>query len=460
MPRLTMCATDTAALLQLALGAPGSACRVGRRDEAAFLSNIFFSHTMTVFQGIGVLFTIVALCGFINYKWIKLPDTLGITAVGLALSAIVTAIGVTNPGMTEGARALIQQIDFTDVVFHGLLSLLLFAGALHVDLSRLKEQRVSIFLLATVGVLISTAAVGTGLYYLLGAIGTPISLLVCLMFGALISPTDPIAVLSVLKKAKVNPVLESKIAGEALFNDGTAVVAFMTLLGLAMGTATLSAEAIVLSLVTEVIGAGVLGLVAGYVATLMLRQLDSYAVEILITLSLATAGFSLAEQLHVSAPLAVVVMGLVIGNLGRQSMSTKTQEHLFSFWELLDELLNLVLFGLIGLEVIALTMDWGVIWIGLLTVPVVLVARAVSVGIPFFVLHNFRKRTSPHTVEIMTWGGLRGGISIALALSLPMTMEGRDMIVGITYVVVIFSLLVQATTLGRFMAFLKRKDEL
>ncbi|SPU51627.1 sodium/hydrogen exchanger family protein [Bordetella trematum] len=227
---------------------------MGRQDGAALLSNIFFSHTMTVFQGIGVLFTIVALCGFINYKWIKLPDTLGITAVGLALSAIVTAIGVTNPGMTEGARALIQQIDFTDVVFHGLLSLLLFAGALHVDLSRLKEQRVSIFLLATVGVLISTAAVGAGLYYLLAAIGMPISLLVCLMFGALISPTDPIAVLSVLKKAKVNPVLESKIAGEALFNDGTAVVAFMTLLGLAMGTATLSAEAIALSLATEVIG--------------------------------------------------------------------------------------------------------------------------------------------------------------------------------------------------------------
>lgn len=414
---------------------------------------------MSVFQGIGILFTVVALCGFINFKWVKLPDTLGITAVGLALSAIVTAVGVKHPGMTEAAKAAIKQIDFTDVVFHGLLSLLLFAGSLHVDLTRLKQQKLSIFLLATVGVVISTAVVGGGLYFVLGAIGTPVSLLICLMFGALISPTDPIAVLSVLKKAKVAPELEAKIAGEALFNDGTAVVAFMTLLGLATGTATLSAESIALSLAKEVIGAAVLGLIVGYGAALMLRQLDSYAVEILITLALATAGFSLAEQLHVSAPLAVVIMGLVIGNLGKQAMSESTREHLFSFWELLDELLNLLLFGLIGLEVIALTMDWGVIWLGLLAVPVVLVARAVSVGIPFLVLSNFRKRTSPNTVEIMTWGGLRGGISIALALSLPMTLEGRDTIVGITYVVVIFSLLVQATTLGKFMGWLKRKDQ-
>jgi len=412
---------------------------------------------LTVFQGIGVLFTIVALCGYINYRWVKLPDTLGITAVGLTLSAIVTAIGVTHPGMTEGARALIEQIDFTDVVFHGLLSLLLFAGALHVDLSRLKQQKVSILLLATVGVVISTAVVGYGVFYLLQLVGTPVPLMVCLVFGALISPTDPIAVLSVLKKANVTPELESKIAGEALFNDGTAVVAFMTLLGLAMGTTTLSAEAVAITLATEVIGAALLGLAVGYGAVFMFRRLDSYAVEILITLSMATAGFSLAEQLHVSAPLAVVVMGLVIGSAGKQAMTEKSREHLFSFWELLDELLNLMLFGLIGLEGIALTMDWGVIWMGILAVPVVLLARAVSVGVPFFALSRLRKRTSPNAVPIMTWGGLRGGISIALALSLPLSMEGRDTIVGITYVVVIFSLLVQATTLGRFIGWLNKR---
>lgn len=340
---------------------------------------------------------------------------------------------------------------------HGLLSLLLFAGALHVDLSRLKQQKVSILLLATVGVVISTAVVGYGVFYLLQLVGAPVPLMVCLVFGALISPTDPIAVLSVLKKANVSPELESKIAGEALFNDGTAVVAFMTLLGLAMGSTSLDAGAVALTLAKEVIGAGVLGLVVGYGAVLMLRQLDSYAVEILITLALATAGFSLAEQLHVSAPLAVVVMGLVIGSAGKKAMTEKSREHLFSFWELLDELLNLMLFGLIGLEVIALTMDWGVIWMGMLAVPVVLAARAVSVSVPFFALSRLRKRTSPNAVPIMTWGGLRGGISIALALSLPLSMEGRDTIVGITYVVVIVSLLVQATTLGRFIGWLNAR---
>lgn len=413
---------------------------------------------MTVFQGIGILFTVVAICGFINYKWVKLPDSLGMTAVGLALSAAVTAIGVTHPGMTQAAKDLILQIDFTDVVFHGLLSFLLFAGALHVNLSSLKAQKLSIFVLATFGVLISTAVVGGGMYYLLALLGMPLGLLPCLLFGALISPTDPIAVLSVLKKANVSEELEAKITGESLFNDGTAVVAFMTILGLAMGTTELSAQSIGTSLLREVLGAGVLGVVVGYGASLMLRQLDSYPLEITITLALATAGYSLAEYFHVSAPLAVVVLGLMIGNVGKKEMSETTREHLFSFWELLDELLNLLLFCLIGLEVIALTMDWGGFWLGLVAVPVVLIARAVSVGLPYMVLNNFRKKTSPNTVEIMTWGGLRGGISIALALSLPLGLEGRETIIEITYVVVVFSLLVQATSLGKVIGYLSRKS--
>jgi CPA1 family monovalent cation:H+ antiporter len=412
---------------------------------------------MTVFQGIGILFTVVAICGFINHRFIRLPDTLGMTAVGLAISAAVTALGVSHPEMTAGAKALIQQIDFTDVVFHGLLSLLLFAGALHVDLTRLTQHRIAIFTLATIGVLISTAVVGGGFYLLMAAIGMPVSLLVALLFGALISPTDPIAVLSVLKKANVSPALESKIAGESLFNDGTAVVAFMTILGLLAGGESFSAGGIAIALVREVLGAFLLGGLVGYGASLMLRHLDSYAVEIIITLALATAGYSLAEHFHVSAPLAVVIMGLVIGNVGKAAMSESTREHLFSFWELLDELLNLLLFALIGLEVVALTVDWSQVWIGFLAVPVVLLARFASVGIPFFALARFR-RSSPNAVPIMTWGGLRGGISIALALSLPAAIEGRDLIIGVTYVVVVFSLLIQATTLGRFIAYLGERE--
>ncbi len=412
---------------------------------------------MTVFQGIGVLFTVVAICGFINHRITKLPDTLGMTAVGLAISAVVTALGVTHPEMTAGAKALIQQIDFTDVVFHGLLSLLLFAGALHVDLTRLSQHRIAIFTLATIGVLISTAVVGGGFYLLMAGIGMPVSLLVALLFGALISPTDPIAVLSVLKKANVTPSLESKIAGEALFNDGTAVVAFMTILGLLAGGEAVSTASVATALAREVLGAFVLGGLVGYGASLMLRHLDSYAVEIIITLALATAGYSLAEYVHVSAPLAVVIMGLVIGNVGKEAMSESTREHLFSFWELLDELLNLLLFALIGLEVVALTVDWSQVWIGFLAVPVVLFARFASVALPFFALQRFR-RSAPNAVPIMTWGGLRGGISIALALSLPTTVEARDLIIGVTYVVVVFSLLVQATTLGRFIGYLAKKE--
>lgn len=404
---------------------------------------------MTIFQGVGVLFTLVAIFGYLNHRFVRLPDTLGITAVGLLVSVIVAGVATLFPEvhLARKAQELAAQIDFTDVVFHGLLSLLLFAGALHVDLARLREHRLPVFLLATVGVLISTAVVGVGFYYVAQLFGFHISLLWCLAFGALVSPTDPIAVLSVLKSAGAAPAVEAKITGESLFNDGTAVVAFLTLVGLAAGTAELSAGAIASALAREVIGGVLVGLAVGFGASFLLRDLESYAIEILITLAMATAGYSLAELVHVSAPLAVVIMGLVLGNHGAaRHMSEKTREHLYNFWHLLDELLNLVLFGLIGLEVIALAFHVRDIWLGIATVPVVLLARLASVGIPLSALGKFRE-SSPHAIKIMTWGGLRGGISIALALSLP-AFEGRDMVIGVTYVVVIFSLLVQATTLG------------
>lgn len=254
--------------------------------------------------------------------------------------------------------------------------------------------------------------------------------------------------LAVLKSAGAPPSLEAKIASEALLNDGTAMVTFLTLVGLATGASDFSAAHVSTLLLREVAGALVFGVAAGYAACWLLSDIDSYPVEILITLALATGGYSLAEYLHVSAPLAVVAMGLVVGNHGAtRHMSDKTREHLFSFWGLLDELLNLVLFGLIGLEVIALAFDFSGLWVGLVAIPVVLLARGVSVALPMAALRRFRQ-VSPHAVKIMTWGGLRGGISIALALSLP-EFQGRDLVIGVTYVVVVFSLLVQATTLGR-----------
>jgi monovalent cation:H+ antiporter, CPA1 family len=410
---------------------------------------------MTVFQTTGALFAIVALFGVINYRLIRLPDALGITAVGLVVCVVISALGFVYPGMVMAARKIVSQVDFSDIVFHGLLSILLFAGALHVDLSKMRTQRFAVLLLATVGVLISTAVVGLGFFYVTQWLGHPVSLPWCLTFGALISPTDPIAVLSVLKRAGAPESLETKITGESLFNDGTAVVTFATLVGLATGANEFSASAIAIDLLREVAGALAFGAALGFGASLLLRGIENYPVEILITLALATGGYSLAEVLHVSAPLAVVIMGLVIGNHGAlTSMSEKTREHLFSFWQLLDELLNLVLFGLIGLEIIALSLQLRIVWLGLASIPVVLLARGISVAIPLLALQNFR-RLNRHSTLVLTWGGLRGGISIALALSLP-EFSGREMLIGATYLVVVFSLLIQATTLAPLIRRLNR----
>lgn len=404
---------------------------------------------MTLFQGTGLLFTLVAVFGCINHRFVKLPDTIGITAVGLAVSLAISLLGTQHPEMVTGAQALMATIDFPELVFHGLLGLLLFAGSLHVDISRLKVYALPIIALATIGVAISTFAVGFGIHWITAAMGHPVSLMYCLMFGALISPTDPIAVMSILKSAGASTSVENKIVGESLGNDGTAVVAFVTLLGLAGGTTEFSLPGIAVTLAREVIGAIALGVAAGLIVFALLKTIDSYAIEIMLTLSLATGGYALAEYLHVSAPLAVVVMGLMVGNhSAKYAMSEKTRDHLFSFWDLADEMMNLVLFALIGLEVIALALQLHVLWIGIVAVPVVLMARFLSVALPLVPLRRFRAH-SPHSIKIMTWGGLRGGISLALALSLP-NFEGREIVIGMTYVVVLFSLLVQATTLGPF----------
>ena len=402
---------------------------------------------MTIFQLLGLVTTIIAFFGYVNHRFIRLPDTLGITVVGLVVSTLLVFVGHHEPRAVQWAQHFVDSIDFYEVVFHSMLPLLLFAGSLHVNIAEIAKEKGSILLLATVSVAVSTLAVGFGLHFGLALVGVHIQLVYCMLFGALISPTDPIMVLGVLKKVGVPQGLETKISGESLFNDGTAVVAFLLILGLATNPSPPTWTEVGALLFNEVVGAVALGLGVGYGAVLLLRGVDSYPVEILITLALATAGYGLAESLHASAPLAVVIMGLVMGNLGAaKAMSEKTKQHLFSFWELIDELLTLVLFGLIGLQVLALDMNATHLWVGALAVPVVLVARWLSVGMPLVAMLPFRT-FSPHAVKILTWGGLRGGISIALALSLP-AFAGRDLLIGATYVVVLFSLLVQATTLG------------
>lgn len=402
---------------------------------------------MSLFQVASLIITLVAVFGYLNHKLIKLPDAIGITAIGLVASLAIAFTGKLVPAVSHWAERTIQAVDFSETVFHGMLGLLLFAGSLHINLADIAREKWVIGILATVGVLLSTLIVGVGMYLASQAMGLELGFIYCLLFGALISPTDPIAVLAVLRKVGVPKSLETKIAGESLFNDGTGVVAFITILGIANAGHPEPIGATAWLLAREVLGGIAVGLGLGLVGFALLKGVDSYPIEIMITLSMATAGYALAELVDTSAPIAAVVMGLVVGNQGRRlAMSEATRQHLFSFWELLDELLNLVLFGLIGIQIIALTMSPGHLLIAAVAIPVVLIARLLSVAAPLAAMRAFR-RVSEHAVGIMTWGGLRGGISVALALTLP-AFAGRDIVIAATYAVVIFSILVQALTLG------------
>lgn len=301
--------------------------------------------------------------------------------------------------------------------------------------------------------MLSTAIVGALTWGMLALIGLPTTLLDCLLFGALISPTDPIAVLGLLKRVGVPKSLEVQIAGESLFNDGVGVVVFTGLLEVASGLHRPNLGHVGSLFVQEAIGGALFGLVVGLLVFLMLRSVDEYKVEILLSLALVAGGYALADALHLSGPIAMVVAGLMIGNHGRSfAMSPITKERLDLFWELIDEILNAVLFVLIGLEVLALTFTAKNLMAGLLAILIVLTARLISVGLPIRGLRRW-VRFDPFTVRILTWGGLRGGISVALALSLPkeppgISAPGRDVILAITYVVVVFSIVVQGLSIG------------
>lgn len=402
---------------------------------------------MTVLQIAALILSLAAIFSYLNHRYIRLPNTIGLMLIALLLSLALLALG--KLGMVfpaAWASHVLREVDFNLTVLHGMLSFLLFAGALHVNLDDLSEQKWVIGILASIGVLSSTLIIGGLTWWLMGVLGLDIAPIYCLLFGALISPTDPIAVLGILKIAKVPKSLETKIAGESLFNDGVAVVIFIALLEFAMH-GELSAEEVTELFVVEAIGGMLFGLLIGWMAYRMLTKVDNYQVEILITLALVMGGYALAGIIHVSGPIAIVVAGLLIGNHGRVlAMSAKTREHLDTFWELVDEILNAVLFVLIGLEVLALTFNEVYLRASLVLIPVVLLARFISVGVPMSLMRRFRRFT-PHAIKILTWGGLRGGISVALALSLPLGPE-REVILSITYIVVVFSILVQGMTIG------------
>ncbi|PKM44473.1 MAG: sodium:proton antiporter [Gammaproteobacteria bacterium HGW-Gammaproteobacteria-1] len=394
-----------------------------------------------------LLISLAAVFAWINHRFIRLPSTIGLMLIALVFSLVLVLAGALGFGsVADKAQSLLAGIDFNTTLLHGMLSFLLFAGALHVNLADLAKQKWVIAVLASVGVIISTAIVGGLAWLAFSALGLDVPFIYCLVFGALISPTDPIAVLGLLKTTGAPKTLETKITGESLFNDGIGVVVFLVLLGIAT-RGDMTASEVALLFVEEAVGGVVFGLLSGGIAYGMLRKVDNYQVEVLITLALVMGGYALATAIHVSGPIAVVVAGLLIGNQGRLlAMSDTTREHLDSFWELLDEILNAVLFVLIGLELLVLSFSGEYLLAAALAIPIVLLARLVSVGLPIGLMRKSRQ-FSPWVVTLMTWGGLRGGISVALALSLPSGPE-RDLILAVTYVLVVFSILVQGLTLG------------
>ncbi len=403
---------------------------------------------MNLIDTASLVLVTAALFAWFNHRYIKLPTTIGIMLIALLLSVVLIILSKFGIGVgQEYAETFVSGIDFNRTLMDGMLSFLLFAGAMHVNLHQLLKHKLLIGILATVGVVSSTFIVGISSFYLLQMLGLEMPFIYCLVFGSLIAPTDPVAVMAIMKSAGASKSLETKFAGESLFNDGVAVVVFLVLVGIATGEHEASFGSISKLFLIEAVGGILFGFLIGGIGYYLLKTINNYKVEALITLAMVTGGYQMAIQLHTSGPIAVVIAGLLIGNHGRSAMSETTEVQLDHFWELIDEILNAALFMLIGIEMIIISMTGNIIIAGLLMAVIVLLARFVSVGIPTSLL-KLRNTFHPHLVKILTWGGLRGGISVALALSLPKGDE-RDTIVAITYIIVVLSISIQGLTIGK-----------
>ncbi len=405
---------------------------------------------MELYYSFSVLIVLASLFAYINYRVLKLPSTIGIMVIAIIVSVILVASGDNFlPKTTNGLIKLVNSLDFTEVLMGAMLNFLLFAGGIHVNIKDLKEQFGPVVIFSTVGVIISTFAVAFGTFYLLPLVGIQMPFIYCLVFGALISPTDPVAVLSILKQANVSKSLETKVAGESLFNDGMAVVVFTVVLQLAIGKdIDLNVENIGLLLLREAGGGLLLGVLLGYSASRALRVVDDYIISVLITLSVVMGGYLIAREMHISAPLAMVAAGLFMGNFSESfKMKSETQDYLIKFWELIDEIMNAVLFLFIGFELLLIKDLNEYLIAGGICVMIVLLARWVAIFIPTKFM-AFKYRFSPQTVKVLVWGGIRGGVSIALALSIPVN-EYSQIIISITYCVVVFSIIVQGLTIAK-----------
>jgi CPA1 family monovalent cation:H+ antiporter len=414
---------------------------------------------MGVLELIAVLVSLAAVFTFINVHYLRLPSTIGLMALALALSVSVMLISFAVPGLLAAVRGVVGEFDFSVVLLDIMLSFLLFAGAMEIDLRKLKEEKWAIFFLATCGVVLSTVLVGTVAYHVLPMLGLEVGYVYCLLFGALISPTDPIAVLSLMKGTDgISPNLETRIAGESLFNDGVGVVVFLTILHVATGDGgALTPGGVVALFAQEAVGGTLFGVALGMFGFWVLRYVDNEHVEleVLVTLAMVLAGTQLAHTLHVSAPLTMVAMGICVGSRGRsKSLSEVAGTYVYKFWHLVDEALNAILFLLIGLEVLIIPWTLDYLVFGLLAIAIVLAGRFVGVSLPVTAMRAVRS-FERGTIAVLTWGGLRGGISVALALSLPAFAQ-KDLFVTATYSVVVFSIIVQGMTMSRLLERLPR----
>jgi CPA1 family monovalent cation:H+ antiporter len=404
---------------------------------------------LATYQIISIIVLLATVFAYINDRWIKWPPTIGIMVLALFSSILIVILGNLVPSFSAKALGLVSHIDFGQVLIKIMLSFLLFAGAIHIDAVKLRKEFWPVMTLATVGTFISTFLVSVMAYYLFHVFQLQIPYIHCLLFGALISPTDPIAVMAILKKVGIPRTLELKIMGESLFNDGIGVVIFLTILEVASkGTGTFSPSGTIMLFLKEACGGMLFGAVMGYIAYFLLRSIDNYRVEVLITLALVTCGYTLADELHLSAPLAIIVTGIMIGTKGRTvAISSTSWDYLGKFWDLIDEIFNAILFLLIGLEMLIIKIHSTSMIIGCIMILIVLLARWFSVSLPVAIL-RFKIKFEKNAVTILTWGGLRGGLSVAMALSLPQNMH-RDEFVLITYIIVIFSIIVQGLTIGK-----------
>lgn len=412
---------------------------------------------MDYFLIITTLVVLAAAFGYLNVRFLKLPNTIGLMVITIVFTLAVIALSYFDNTLLNAEKYIITQIDFETVLLDIMLSFLLFAGALHTNFEQLKIQRWPVLVFATLGVLVSTFLVATAMFYCLQLLGLQVDYIYCLLFGALISPTDPIAVLGILKQAGVPKKLETKIVGESLFNDGVGVVVFLTLFQIASASGTEIEPLDILKMFgEEIIGGILLGLFLGWITYRLMKSIDDYDIEVIITLAAVMGGTVIAQKFHLSAPLAMVTAGLIVGNntVRESAMSAITESYVDKFWELIDILLNTILFVLIGMEMLVLTLEGNYIIAGLIAIPIVLLCRFTSLLFP---INFFKKRLDfvPNTNLIMTWGGLRGGISIALALGLTQEMH-RELFLVITYVIVVFSIIVQGLTVGKLVKRLGR----